>query len=98
VKIGTTDDQKRLFLNLSRAKSRISALNEGDLRPDQAKLIALRFGVTDQQVIDMDRRLLGDASLTGRRDLPIRRRRTASEGAARSRDRGARLDASQEHR
>jgi RNA polymerase sigma-32 factor len=61
VKMGTTANQKKLFFNLRKAKSKISALDEGDLRPDQVKLIAKRLGVTDQDVIDMNRRLGGDA-------------------------------------
>ena len=68
VKMGTTANQKKLFFNLRKAKSRISALEEGDLRPDQVKLIAKRLGVTDQDVIDMNRRLGGDVSLNS----PIR--------------------------
>jgi RNA polymerase sigma-32 factor len=63
VKIGTTANQKKLFFNLRKAKSRISALEEGDLRPYQAEIIAKRLGVTEQEVIDMNRRLGGDASL-----------------------------------
>src|SRR6187397_3336276 len=63
VKMGTTANQKKLFFNLRKAKSKISALEEGDLRPDQVKLIAKRLGVTDKDVIDMNRRLGGDASL-----------------------------------
>jgi RNA polymerase sigma-32 factor len=63
VKMGTTADQKKLFFNLRKAKSRISALDEGDMRPDQVKLIAKRLGVIEQDVIDMNRRLGGDASL-----------------------------------
>jgi RNA polymerase sigma-32 factor len=63
VKMGTTDNQKKLFFNLRKAKSRISALEEGDLRADQVKLIAKRLGVTEQEVVDMNRRLAGDASL-----------------------------------
>src|ERR1700746_1417008 len=63
VKMGTTANQKRLFFNLRKAKSKISALEEGDMRPDQVKLIAKRLGVTEQDVIDMNRRLGGDASL-----------------------------------
>jgi len=63
VKMGTTANQKKLFFNLRRAKSRISALDEGDLRPDQVKLIAGKLGVTEQDVVDMNRRLGGDASL-----------------------------------
>src|SRR6202166_2088340 len=48
VKMGTTANQKKLFFNLRKAKSRISALDEGDMRPDQVKLIAKRLGVTEQ--------------------------------------------------
>ena len=54
---------RQLFLNLRKAKSKISALDEGDMRPDQVKLIAKRLGVTETDVIDMNRRLGGDASL-----------------------------------
>jgi RNA polymerase sigma-32 factor len=68
VKMGTTANQKKLFFNLRKAKSKISALNEGDLRPDQVQIIAKRLGVTEQDVIDMNRRLGGDASL----NAPIR--------------------------
>jgi len=68
VKMGTTANQKKLFFNLRKAKSRISALDEGDMRSDQVKLIAKRLGVTEQDVIDMNRRLGGDASL----NAPIR--------------------------
>ncbi|MCC5978642.1 MAG: RNA polymerase sigma factor RpoH [Salinarimonas sp.] len=63
VKMGTTANQKKLFFNLRKAKSQISALDEGDLRPDQVKEIATRLGVTEQDVIDMNRRMGGDASL-----------------------------------
>ena len=68
VKMGTTANQKKLFFNLRKAKSKISALDEGDMRPDQVKLIAKRLGVTEQDVVDMNRRLGGDASL----NAPIR--------------------------
>ena len=68
VKMGTTANQKKLFFNLRKAKSKISALEEGDMRPDQVKLIAKRLGVTEQDVVDMNRRLGGDASL----NAPIR--------------------------
>jgi RNA polymerase sigma-32 factor len=68
VKMGTTANQKKLFFNLRKAKSKISALDEGDLRPDQVSLIAKRLGVTEQDVVDMNRRLGGDASL----NAPIR--------------------------
>jgi len=68
VKMGTTAAQKRLFFNLRKAKSRISALEEGDLKPEHLKQIADRLNVTEQEVIDMNRRLSGDASL----NAPIR--------------------------
>jgi len=68
VKMGTTANQKKLFFNLRKAKSKISALEEGDLRPDQVQVIAKRLGVTEQDVVDMNRRLGGDASL----NAPIR--------------------------
>jgi len=68
VKMGTTANQKKLFFNLRKAKSKISALDEGDLRPDQVQTIAKRLGVTEQDVIDMNRRLGGDMSL----NAPIR--------------------------
>src|SRR5882724_12746937 len=68
VKIGTTASQKKLFFNLRKAKSKISALNDGDLRPDQVGLIATSLGVSEQDVVDMNRRLGGDASL----NAPIR--------------------------
>jgi RNA polymerase sigma-32 factor len=61
--MGTTASQKKLFFNLRKAKSRISALEEGDLRPDQVAQIAHRLGVAEQDVVDMNRRLGGDASL-----------------------------------
>src|SRR4051812_49187068 len=63
VKMGTTTNQKKLFFNLRKAKSKISALEEGDLRPDQVKIIAKRLGVTETDVVDMNRRLGGDVSL-----------------------------------
>jgi RNA polymerase sigma-32 factor len=64
VKMGTTAAQKKLFFNLRKAKSEISALEEGDLRPDQVSHIANRLGVLDEEVISMNRRLSGpDASL-----------------------------------
>jgi len=68
VKMGTTANQKKLFFNLRKAKSKISALGEGDLRPEQVQSIAKRLGVTEKDVIDMNRRLSGDASL----NAPIR--------------------------
>src|ERR1700722_12167576 len=68
VKMGPTANQKKLFFNLQKAKSRMSALEEGDMRPDQVKIIAKRLGVTEQDVVDMNRQLGGDASL----NAPIR--------------------------
>ena len=68
VKMGTTANQKKLFFNLRKAKSKISALQEGDLRSDQVQIIAKRLGVPEQDVVDMNRRLGGDASL----NAPIR--------------------------
>ncbi|WEF22981.1 RNA polymerase sigma factor RpoH [Paracoccus sp. S3-43] len=64
VKMGTTSAQKKLFFNLRKAKSRIGALEEGDLRPENLAQIANDLNVTEQEVIDMNRRLSGgDASL-----------------------------------
>ncbi len=68
VKMGTTANQKKLFFNLRKAKSKISALGEGDLKPDQVAQIAKRLGVTEKDVVDMNRRLGGDSSL----NAPIR--------------------------
>jgi len=68
VKMGTTANQKKLFFNLRKAKSKISALNDGDMRPEQVAIIAKRLGVTENDVIEMNRRLGGDASL----NAPIR--------------------------
>ena len=68
VKMGTTANQKKLFFNLRKAKSKISVLDEGDMRPDQVKIIARRIGVTPTDVIYMNRRLGGDVSL----NAPIR--------------------------
>ncbi|MCF1504035.1 RNA polymerase sigma factor RpoH [Afifella sp. H1R] len=72
VKMGTTANQKRLFFNLRKAKSQISALEEGDLKPEQVATIAKRLNVSEEEVISMNRRLSGDASL----NAPIR----ANEG------------------
>jgi RNA polymerase sigma-32 factor len=72
VKMGTTANQKRLFFNLRKAKSSIQALDEGDLRPDQVKQIATKLNVSEEEVVSMNRRLSGDASL----NAPIR----AAEG------------------
>jgi len=63
VKIGTTANQKRLFFNLRKAKSRIQALDDGDLKPDQVQQIATQLGVSEEEVHSMNRRMSGDASL-----------------------------------
>ncbi len=63
VKMGTTANQKRLFFNLRKVKSQISALEDGDLRPDQVKAISEKLGVPEEDVISMNRRLSGDSSL-----------------------------------
>src|SRR5918994_4079601 len=63
VKMGSTANQKKVFFNLRKAQSKISILDGGDMRPDQVKVIARRIGVTATDVIYMNRRLGGDASL-----------------------------------
>ena len=64
VKLGTTSAQKKLFFNLRKAKSKIGALEEGDLRPENVAQIAHDLNVTEREVVDMNRRLSsGDASL-----------------------------------
>lgn len=68
VKMGTTAAQKKLFFNLRRTKSQLQALEEGDLKPEHVKKIATKLGVTEEEVISMNRRLSGDASL----NAPVR--------------------------
>ena len=63
VKIGTTASQKKLFFRLRSEKNKIAALESGDMHPDQVTLIAKHLGVTEQEVVDMNRRLSGDSSL-----------------------------------
>jgi RNA polymerase sigma-32 factor len=63
VKIGTTANQKKLFFKLRSAKAKIAALENVELRPEQVTAIATALGVNDQEVVDMNRRLGGDASL-----------------------------------
>ena len=63
VKITANHSQKRLFFKLPRTKSKISALQDGDLRPEQVKLIAQRLEVPEREVIDMNGRLRPDVSL-----------------------------------
>ncbi|WP_163265571.1 RNA polymerase sigma factor RpoH [Chelativorans alearense] len=72
VKMGTTANQKRLFFNLRKVKGKIQALDEGDLNPEQVSEIATRLNVSEEEVVSMNRRLSGDASL----NAPIR----ATEG------------------
>jgi RNA polymerase sigma-32 factor len=74
VKIGTTAAQKRLFFNLRKIKGQIAALDDGNLHPDQIKQIATTLRVTEQDVVSMNQRLSGDASL----NAPMR----ADEGAS----------------
>ena len=68
VKMGTTAAQKKLFFNLRRAKSQLQALEEGDLKPENVKIIARKLGVSEDDVVSMNRRLGGDASL----NAPVR--------------------------
>jgi len=75
VKMGTTANQKKLFFSLRKAKGRISALEEGDLKPDQVKHIATRLGVNETDVIEMNRRLGGDVSL----NAPLRTENESGE-------------------
>jgi RNA polymerase sigma-32 factor len=74
VKIGTTAAQKRLFFNLRKIKGQIAALDDGNLHPDQIKQIATTLNVTEDDVVSMNQRLSGDASL----NAPMR----ADEGAS----------------
>lgn len=68
VKMGTTAAQKKLFFNLRRVKSQLQALEEGDLKPEHVKAIAKKLGVGEDDVVSMNRRLSGDASL----NAPVR--------------------------
>jgi RNA polymerase sigma-32 factor len=74
VKIGTTAAQKRLFFNLRKVKGQIAALDDGNLHPDQIKQIATTLSVSEADVVSMNQRLTGDASL----NAPMR----ADEGAS----------------
>lgn len=75
VKIGTTAAQKRLFFNLRRIKGQIAALDNGALHPDQIKQIATTLRVTEDEVVSMNARLTGDASL----NAPMRTDEGATE-------------------
>src|SRR6476620_759404 len=68
VKMGTTAAQKKLFFNLRRVKGQIQALEEGDLKPEHVKQIATKLGVSEEDVVSMNRRLGGDAPL----NAPVR--------------------------
>ena len=63
VKMGTTANQKRLFFNLRKAKNKIRALGDADLNPDQVKQIATELQVSEEEVLSMNQRMAGDASL-----------------------------------
>ena len=75
VKMGTTAAQKKLFFNLRRMKGQLQALEDGDLKPEQVKSIARKLGVPEDDVISMNRRLGGDASL----NAPVRVEADAGE-------------------
>jgi RNA polymerase sigma-32 factor len=66
VKISANSAQKKLFFKLRRTKSAISALDDGDLRPDQVRTISELLDVPEREVVDMDRRLRGDVTLNSR--------------------------------
>ena len=75
VKMGTTAAQKKLFFNLRRAKSQLRALDDGDLHPDHVQTIARKLGVSEADVVSMNRRLAGDSSL----NAPVRTDSEAGE-------------------
>ena len=68
VKMGTTASQKKLFFNLRKVKGQLKALEEGDMHPDNVKKISTRLGVSEEDVVSMNRRLSGDSSL----NAPVR--------------------------
>jgi RNA polymerase sigma-32 factor len=74
VKMGTTASQKKLFFNLRRTKGQLQALEEGDLKPEHVEAIAKKLGVSEDDVVSMNRRLGGDASL----NAPLRAEAEAS--------------------
>ena len=75
VKMGTTAAQKKLFFNLRRMKGQIQAIEDGDLKPEHVKHIATKLGVAEEEVVAMNRRLSGDASL----NAPVRQEEEAAE-------------------
>ena len=75
VKMGTTAAQKKLFFNLRRMKGQIQAIEDGDLKPEHVKHIATKLGVAEEEVVAMNRRLSGDASL----NAPVRQEAEAAE-------------------
>jgi RNA polymerase sigma-32 factor len=75
VKLGTTANQRKLFFNLRKAKNKIAAFEDGDLRPEHVKSIAGRLGVSEQDVIEMNRRIGGDISL----NAPVREKGEGEE-------------------
>ncbi len=66
--MGTTESQKKLFFNLRKMKGQLKAFEEGDLHPDNVKKISTRLGVSEDDVVSMNRRLSGDSSL----NAPVR--------------------------
>ena len=85
VKLGTTAAQKKLFFNLRRLKSQMQAIEEGDLSPEAVKQIATTLEVTEQDVIDMNRRLGGAGPLAQRRAALGGRHRVAGLAGRRQR-------------
>ncbi len=86
VKMGTTSAQKKLFFNLRKAKSKIGALEEGDLRPENVAQIATELNVTEKEVVDMNRRLSGgDASLNAQVGSGMANRRRSGRTGWRTR-------------
>lgn len=75
VKMGTTAAQKKLFFNLRKLKGQLQAFEDGDLKPDHVATIATKLGVSEEDVISMNRRLGGDASL----NAPLRADSETSE-------------------
>ena len=96
VKMGTTAAQKKLFFNLRRVKGQLQALEEGDLKPEHVKQIATKLGVPEEDVISMNRRLSGDASLNAPVRADTESRRVAGLAGRRHADQEERLVESEE--